>query len=138
MPRPPVLPLPDGTAEPLPVPAKAIPETGLLVEGVTAPNGTELPATAPVVREKGVGWASADTPVDKRLSLRAGAVDMGGGGGSMLVCPADGAVTVTCPGRLVNFRGTERVVDVEEEGEDGVGGLVSTDLESVSWRWIKL
>jgi len=134
MPRPPVPLLPDGPAEPAPALAKALVEVGLTVEVVTGPNGTELLVTAPVVREEGVCWASADTPVDKRLSLRAGAVDIGGEGGSMLVCPADGAVTVTCPGRLVNFRGTERVVDVEEEGEDGVGVLVSTVLESGSWR----
>ena len=134
MPRPPVPRFPDGPGEPAPALAKALVEGGLTVEAVTAPTGTELPVTAPVVRAEGVCWASADTPVDKRLSLRVGAVDIGGGGGSMLVCPADGSVTGTCPGRLVNFRGAERVVDVEEEGEDGVGVLVSTVLESGSWR----
>ena len=133
MPRPPVPRLPDGTAEPAPMPAKALPEAGLIVEGVTAPNGIELPAEAPVVREEAACWVSADTPVDERLSLRTGAVDGGGDSDSVLVT-VDGAVTVACPGRLVNFRGRVRVLDVEAEGDVGAGVLGSTVLESVSWR----
>src|SRR5262245_40372720 len=132
--RPPVPLLPDGAVGPPPALAKALVEVGLTVEGVAVPDGTELPVTDPVATGEGVGWASADTPVDKRLSLRVGVVDGGGGGGSMLVTPADGTVTVTCPGRLVNFRGAERAVEVEGEGEDGAGVLVSTVLESGSWR----
>lgn len=137
IPRPPAPRLPDGAAEPGPVPAKAIPETGLLVEGVTAPNGTELPAMAPVVREEAACLVIADTPVDGWLSLRTGAVDEVGESGSVLVI-VDGAVTVVCPGRLVNFRGSEREFDVDVEGDVGAGVLGSTVLESVSWRWIKL
>ena len=137
IPRPPAPRLPDGAAEPGPVPAKAIPATGLLVEGVTAPNGTELPAMAPVVREEAACLVIADTPVDGWLSLRTGAVEVGGESGSVLA-PVDGAVTVVCPGRLVNFRGSERELDVDVEGDVGAGVLGSTVLESVSWRWIKL
>ena len=133
MPRPPVPRLPNGTAELDPVPAKALPEAGLLVEGVTAPNGTELPATAPVVRGEVVCLASADTPVNDWLSLRTGAVEGAGESGSVLVT-VDGAVTVACPGRLVNLRGRVRVPDVEVEGDVGAGVLGSMVLESVSWR----
>jgi len=137
MPRPPVALLPDGAAGPGPVPAKAVPEAGLIVEGVTAPTGTELPATGLVVREDAACWANADTPVDGRLSLRTGAVEVGCESGSVLVI-VDGAVTVVCPGRLVNFRGSERELDVDVEGDVGASVLGSTGLESVSWRWIKL
>ena len=72
-PRPPVTLLPDETAAPFAALARALAVPGLVV--VTPASGTEVPDKALVV--KGAWRASADTPVDRRLSLGVGTVDGG-------------------------------------------------------------
>ena len=135
MPRPPVALVPDESAEPPAGLARALTEAGLAAESVTPPNGTEGPVTAPVVRGEGACGASADPPIDRRLSLRGSTVDGGCEGGAVLwVTPGCVGLTVTCPRRLVNFRWDERVVDADGEGEVGATGFGSIDLGSVSCR----
>jgi len=130
-PRPPVTLLPDETAAPFAALARALAVPGLAV--VTPASGTEVPDKALVV--KGAWRASADTPVDRRLSLRVGTVDGGCEGGEVLcVRLPDGEVTTPCPGRLVNFRWEERAVDGDGAGDAGATALGSTGLESDSWR----
>jgi hypothetical protein len=134
-PRPPVTLLPDETAAPFAALARALAAPDLAV--VTPAGGTEVPDKALVV--KGACRASADTPVDRRLSLGVGTAD-GGCEGEEVLCvrPADGEVTTPCPGRLVNLRWSERAVDGDGAGDAGATALGSTGLESDSWRWIKL
>jgi hypothetical protein len=135
MPLPPIAPVPDETAESTAGLARALAEAGLAAESVTPPNGTEGPVTALVVSGEGACWAGADPPVDRRLSLRGGTVDGGCEGRAVLwVTPGCGALTVTCPGRLVNFRWDERVVDADGEGDVGATAFGSIDLGSVSCR----
>lgn len=134
-PRPPVTLLPDETAAPFAALARALAAPGLAV--VTPASGTEVPDKALAV--KGACRASADTPVDRRLSLGVGTADGGcEGEGVLCVRPADGEVTTPCPGRLVNLRWSERAVDADGEGDAGATALGSAGLESDSWRWIKL
>ena len=130
-PRPPVTLLPDETAAPFAALARALAAPGLAV--VTPASGTEVPDKALAV--KGACRASADTPVDRRLSPGVGTVDGGcEGEGVLCVRPSDGEVTTPCPGRLVNLRRSERAVDEDGEGDAGVTALGSTSLESDSWR----
>jgi hypothetical protein len=130
-PRPPATLLPDETAAPFAALARALAAPGLAV--VTPASGTEVPDKALVVR--GACRESADTPVDRRLSLDVGIVD-GGCEGREVLCvrPPDGEVTTPCPGRLVNLRWSERAVDGDGEGDAGSTALGSTGLESDSWR----
>ena len=72
-PRPPVTLLPDETAAPFVALARALAVPGLAV--VTPARGAEVPDKALAV--KGAWRASADTPVDRRLSLRVGTGDGG-------------------------------------------------------------
>lgn len=130
-PRPPVTLLPDETAAPFAALARALAVPGLVV--VTPASGTEVPDKALVV--KGAWRASADTPVDRRLSLGVGTVDGGcEGEGALCVRPPDGEVTTPCPGRLVNLRWSERAVDGDGAGDAGATAFGSTGLESDSWR----
>ena len=134
-PRPPVTLLPDETAAPFAALARALAAPDPAI--VTPASGTEVPDKALVV--KGACRASADTPVDRRLSLGVGTADGGcEGEGVLCVRPADGEVTTPCPGRLVNLRWSERAVDADGEGDAGATALGSAGLESDSWRWIKL
>ena len=130
-PRPPVTLLPDETAAPFAALARALAAPGLAV--VTPASGTEVPDKALAV--KGACRASADTPVDRRLSPGVGTVDGGcEGEGVLCVRPSDGEVTTPCPGRLVNLRRSERAVDEDGAGDAGVTALGSTGLESDSCR----
>jgi hypothetical protein len=131
-PRPPVGLVPGEMAAPIPAPAKALAVAGLAVESAALASGTEgvvrvLGIGAVVVRVGDIWGAIAVPAIDRRFGTVAGAGERG-----LVLEPADGAVTIACPGRLVNFRWSERAVDADGVGVAGVTVLGSRGLLSDS------
>jgi len=134
-PRPPVGLVPGEMAAPIPAPARALAVAGLAVESVALASGTKgvvrvLGIGAVVVRGGDICGVIAVPTIDRRFGTVAGAER----GPVLSLEPADGAVTIACPGRLVNFRWSERAVDADGAGAVGVTVLGSTGPLSDSWR----